>query len=131
MKKVLVTAIIIVMPSIAYTMDDKFYDIPPASPFLYDRVQIFEDPQPGDGWYARALVRNVRGLYNDVEREHTTEGDVHIQYRTSQPSAVKDVNSADEACVVQLPEGVVAIPECVQPLEEETETIFLYKHLGF
>lgn len=128
------TSIFLIISAIhspAWAMDNFIFDLPPTSPHLLNRVHIFEDPKSNDGWYARAVVRNVRGTYNEVEIEPTSEGDVHIQYRTSPPATVGDADSADEACAVSVPEGVVAIPECVTIMEEETETIFLYKHLGY
>jgi hypothetical protein len=103
---------------------------PPPSPYLYDRVEIYEDPKPTDGWFARAVINNVRGSYNAVEVDTTSKGDVGIKYTTTTPSKVNDIDSADEACVEFLPEGVVAIPQCVLIMEEEKETIFLYEYLG-
>lgn len=99
-------------------------------PIFKDRVKIYEDPSTNDGWFARAEIHNVRGMYNETETDPTSLGDIQIQYVTSRPSQVNDINSADSACVVSLPEGVVAIPECVSILEQETENIYLYKYLG-
>ena len=123
-------AIATLLAGLIAVADAETVDMLAVSPYLYDRVQVVEDPTPKDAWYARAVVRNVLGLHNETEREPTSLGDVHINYRTSRPSALKDKNSADEACVVLLPVGVIAIPECVSVLEEETETIYLYRYLG-
>lgn len=130
MKKLLIPLLLLGLP--AYAMDDNplNFDVAPTSPFIYDRVEVFEDPSSTDDWFARAVVRNVRGSYNEVEVESTPKGDVGIRYTTTQPSKVGDPNSADEACVDFLPDGVVAIPRCVTIMEEETETIFLYEYLG-
>lgn len=125
------TLVVLMTSSLAYAADPGAFEVPGPNPLLYDRVEIFEDPQkPKDSWFARAVVTNVTGLYNEVETENTSRGLVAIQYETSIPNKANDPNSADTACVVSLPDGVIAIPECVDILEEETETIFLYDYLG-
>jgi hypothetical protein len=120
--------IILVCASTAASAADLFESA--TSDHLYDRVQIYEDPGTNDSWFARAEVTNVLGVYDNTETELTSEGAVSIQYTTTLPSARKDINSADEACVVGLPDGIIAIPECVSVLEQEKENIYLYKYLG-
>jgi hypothetical protein len=116
-------------PSVVFA-EPGFNTIPDIDVNLYDRVTIVEDPTPGDVWYARAVIKNVRGMYNKVEIDSTSLGAVGIEYKTTQPSQPNDMNSADSACVVTLPDGVAAIPQCVTILEQETETIFLYEYIG-
>jgi hypothetical protein len=126
----MLSVVLVLCASASAAMDNNVFIEPPTSPYLYDRVEIFEDPEPQDGWYARAVVRNVRGSYNETETESTSLGSVGVEYKTTKPSLVNDPDSADSACVVFLPEGVVAIPECVTILEEDSKTIYLYKYNG-
>lgn len=97
---------------------------------LFDRVEIFEDPTSLDSWYARAVITNVRGSYNAIEKDETSLGTVGIKYVTTVSAKLNDPDSADIACVVELPDNVIAIPECVSILEEDEETIYLYEYLG-
>ena len=95
-----------------------------------DRVTVLHDPQPGEAWYARMQVENKRGVYNVTKAYPTEHGPVTLRYRTSAPSTPGDPNSADEVCVMDLPEGVSADPICMDVLEQETGTVFLYVWMG-
>jgi hypothetical protein len=131
MRAIIVFALSTIMTtSQVYSYDAGSVEFFTPNPALYDRVKIFEDPTPNDAWYARAVISNVRGMYNETETDSTELGNVHIRYITSPPSDVGDPDSADEACVVGLPDNVFAIPECVVIMEEETETIYLYEYFG-
>jgi hypothetical protein len=95
-----------------------------------DRVTVLHDPQPGEAWYARMQVENKRGVYNVTKAYPTEHGPVTLRYRTTAPSTPGDPYSADEVCVMDLPEGVSADPICQDVMEEETGTVFLYVWLG-
>ena len=107
-----------------------------ASPAMADeyaqppRVTIYHDPPPGAAWYARAVVENRIGMYNRATTHETAHGPVTVQYWTTIPSAVGDPSSADRACVVSLPPGVVAVPECVEIMETESGEMFLLRYIG-
>ncbi len=111
---------------------NSLWDVPSYIPHpkAFDRVEIFEDSGPEDAWYARAVILNIRGSYNAVETDLTSKGEVGIRYVTTPSSKLNDEDSADEACVVYLPDNVIAIPECVSILEEDEETIYLYEYFG-
>ena len=93
-----------------------------------DRVTII--PTDGPDHYAVALIENRRGLYHRTETHDTAHGPVSIEYTTTLPSTVGDPASADTACVVALPDGVVAVPMCVQIMEQETGQIWLIEFVG-
>lgn len=97
---------------------------------LPPRVSVHHDAPPGSAWYARATIENRRGLYNETTLHETDLGPVAVQYWTTLPSAKNDAASADRACVVATPPGIVAMPECVEVLEQETGEILLLKYLG-
>jgi hypothetical protein len=99
-------------------------------PMQPPRVTVHHDPSPGAAWYARVVVENRIGLYNRATEHQTAHGPVTVEYWTTLPSAVGDPGSADRACVVGLPPGVVAVPECVEILETERGEILLLKYLG-
>jgi hypothetical protein len=94
------------------------------------RVTVHHDPSPGAAWFARIVVENRIGVYNRATAHDTAHGPVTVEYWTTLPSAVGDPGSADRACVVSLPPGVVAVPECVEILETERGEILLLKYLG-
>lgn len=94
------------------------------------RVTAHHDPGPSDGWFARLVVTNLRGTWNRVETLDTSHGPVAVRYTTTPPSKVGDPASADHACVVALPDGVVAVPECMDVMEQETGEILLYEFVG-
>ena len=94
------------------------------------RVTVHHDPSPGAAWYARVVLENRIGLYNRATVHDTAHGSVTVEYWTTLPSAVGDPGSADLACVVSLPPGVVAVPECVEILETERGEMFLLRYLG-
>jgi hypothetical protein len=95
-----------------------------------NRVEIFEDPGPGDSWYARAVIHNISGVYNGEEVDNTSHGPLQMRYETTTPNTVGDPASADNACIVFLPDGVSASAMCVTIMEQETETIYLYEYIG-
>jgi hypothetical protein len=94
------------------------------------RVTVHHDPSPGAAWYARVVVENRIGVYNRATTHDTAHGPVTVQYWTTAPHAIGDPGSADRACVVSLPPGVVAVPECVEILETERGEMFLLRYLG-
>jgi hypothetical protein len=75
-------------------------------------------------------VKNYIGTYNETETILTEHGDVLVEYLTTKPHARNDPASADTACVVSIPDGVIANPVCVDILEMETESIYLFQYLG-
>jgi hypothetical protein len=100
-------------------------------PFVPEpRGRLVENTDPNATWFARIAVHNMRGTYNEVETHLTAHGDVLLEYLTTSPSTVGDPLSADSACVVQLPEGVIAQPPCVTIMEQEEESIFLLLFIG-
>lgn len=109
------------LPSVAYQPD----------PFVPEpRGTLYADAPAHDEWFARIEVHNRTGTYNEVETHPTVHGDVQMEYLTTPPSAVNDPNSADSACIVALPDGVVAYPMCLTIMEQTTDNIFLYRYLG-
>jgi hypothetical protein len=94
------------------------------------RVTVHHDPGPSAAWYARIVVENRIGVYNRATTHDTAHGPVTVEYWTTLPSAVGDPGSADRACVVAMPDDVVAVPECVEILETERGEMFLLKYLG-
>lgn len=101
-----------------------------AEEYLPPRVTVHHDPSPGAAWFARVVVENRIGLYNRATEHQTAHGPVTVEYWTTLPSAVGDPGSADRACVISLPPGVVAVPECVEILETERGEMFLLRYLG-
>ena len=97
---------------------------------LPDRVTVHHDPAPGDAWFARMVVQNLRGIYDRTTPYDTSHGPVTLRYVTTIPSKVGDPASADEVCVMDLPEGVAAVPICMDVMEEESGTVFLFEYLG-
>ena len=97
---------------------------------LPPRVTVHHDAPPGAAWFARVTIENRRGLYNETTTHDTAHGRVAVQYWTTLPSAVNDAASADRACVVATPPGIVALPECAEILEQETGEILLLRYLG-
>jgi len=95
-----------------------------------DRAAVHHDPGAGDGWYARVTVQNLRGVYNRTEHHETAHGPVALSYTTSLPSQVNDPASADTACIVDMPEGVAAHPQCIDIMELESGEILLFQYLG-
>jgi hypothetical protein len=95
-----------------------------------DRVTVHHDPAPGDAWFARMVIENRKGMYNRTTAYPTSHGDVTLEYVTTTPSKVGDPASADEVCVMDLPEGVAAFPICMDVMEEESGTVFLFEYLG-
>lgn len=93
-----------------------------------DRVTIV--PTDSLEHFAVAVIENRRGLYNAIETHDTPYGPVSIEYLTTNPSKVGDPASADDACVVSLPDGVVAVPMCVTIMEQEHGEIRLMLFLG-
>jgi hypothetical protein len=53
-----------------------------------------------------------------------------MEYVTTRPNLVGDPNSADSACIVALPDGVIADPVCLTIMEQTTESIFLFRYIG-
>lgn len=98
--------------------------LPPA------RVTVHHDPSPGAAWYARIVIENRIGMYNRATVHDTAHGPVTVGYWTTLPSAIGDPGSADRACVVAMPDGVVAVPECIEILEAERGEMFLLKYIG-
>jgi hypothetical protein len=94
------------------------------------RCQLVEDAPAGASWFARVEVKNFVGKYNATETVPTEHGDVLVEYMTTLPYAKNDPGSADTACVVSLPDGIIANPACVDILETETESIYLFQFLG-
>lgn len=94
------------------------------------RGVLIENTNPADAWFARIEVHNRTGTYNKVETHPTAYGDVLMEYLTTRPSMVGDPASADSACVVALPDGVIAQPPCLTIMEQETESIFLLLFTG-
>lgn len=97
---------------------------------LQTRVTVHHDPAPGDDWFARLVIINRIGLYNETELLGTDHGAVAVTYTTTIPASLNDPESADQACVTDLPPGVVARPDCVTMLEATTGTIFLIRYIG-
>lgn len=103
---------------------------PPSAPSSYDRVVIIEDPSPRDNWFARAEIHNLFGVYDEDEVDMTSHGQVVIHYETNGGHEPGNASTADEACVVSLPDGVTAHPLCVSILDGEIGNIYLYEYLG-
>lgn len=95
-----------------------------------DRVTVDHNPPPGAAWFARVQIDNRIGTYNRVTTHDTAHGPVSVQYWTTPPHALHDPASADRACVLSLPPGVVAMPECVEILEQQRGEILLLRYLG-
>ena len=106
-----------------------------ASPALADewttppRFTITPAP-PGLAHYATVDVINRIGTYNETVTLPTQHGPVSLQYTTTMPSRLNDPASADHACAVALPPGVVAVPECIDVMEEERGEMLLMLYLG-
>lgn len=92
-----------------------------AAPAHADRITM--EPGTTPEVFAVAIIHNRIGTYNKAEVEATEHGDVVIEYTTTQPHALNDPASADRACVIAMPDGVVAVPMCVDVLEQETGRI--------
>lgn len=95
-----------------------------------ERVTVHHDPSPGAAWFARVVIENRIGMYNRATVHDTAHGPVTVEYWTTLPSAVGDPGSADRACIVAMPDGVVAVPECIEIMETESGEMFLLKYLG-
>ena len=95
-----------------------------------DRVSIHHDAGPNDAWYARAEIRNLFGRYDLTRIYATAHGPVSISYATTTPSAANDPASADRSCVTELPDGVAASPMCIDILERESGSIYLFVYIG-
>jgi hypothetical protein len=94
-----------------------------AAPAWAERTTL--TPVDAADHFAVIEVRNIFGLYHGVETHETQHGPVSVEYKTTVAHAVNDPASADTACVVALPDGVVAVPMCVDVLEQETGRIAL------
>ena len=94
------------------------------------RMTLHADPPPGAAWFARIIVQNRIGTYNSVETLATAHGSVSLEYTTTPPHRLNDPASADRVCVVALPPGVVAVPECLDVMEQESGTVLLMKWIG-
>lgn len=95
-----------------------------------DRVSVHHDAPPGAAWYARLRIENRIGVYNRTTTHATAQGPVSVQYWTTLPSVIGDPASADRACVVSTPPGVIASPDCVEILETDAGEIRLLKYIG-
>lgn len=100
-----------------------------ALPAFAERVTIIPTPDSA-AHYALIEVQNRIGTYNETREYQTQHGPVSISYTTTRPSMRNDPASADTACVVALPDGVVAVPQCVDVLELETGQIALMLYEG-
>lgn len=94
------------------------------------RMTIHADPPPGAVWFARVVIQNRIGTYNRVETLDTAHGPVALEYTTTPPHRLNDPASADRVCVVALPDGVQAVPECLDVMEQESGTVLLMKWIG-
>lgn len=94
------------------------------------RMSLHADPPPGAAWFARVVIQNRIGTYNRVETLSTEHGPVALEYTTTPPSRRNDTASADRVCVVALPDGVMAVPECLDVMEQESGELFLVKWIG-
>jgi hypothetical protein len=101
-----------------------------ALPADAERVTVHHDPAPGAAWYARLEVRNRIGTYNDTETLDTSHGPVSVRYTTTPCSKVGDPACADTACVVAVPAGVVAVPECIDVMETKSGEVLLMEWIG-
>lgn len=95
-----------------------------------DRVTVHHDAPPGAAHYARLVIKNRIGTYNQIETQGTAKGPVSVEYVTTPPSRVGDPGSADHACVVALPDGVIAVPPCIDIMEMESGEILLQEWIG-
>lgn len=99
-------------------------------PHIYDRVIVVPNESNNEAWFAVLEISNITGRYNKIDTEATEHGDVQVEYKTSEPNKMNDIASADRACIVSLPDGVAALPMCVDILEQEMEKIFLFHYVG-
>ena len=101
-----------------------------ATPLHAERVTAHHDAPPGAAWFARRVIDNQNGVYHATETLDTAHGPVSVRYSTTIANKRNDPASADSACVVALPDGVVAVPECLDVMEQETGQIFLMQWNG-
>lgn len=100
--------------------------------FAGERVTIHADPTPADGWFARIEVVNIKNTINRTYTFDTEHGPVTVKYRTipNAPCPPWTWECADEITVVDLPDGVVAVPMAMLLLEDATEQILLFEYIG-
>jgi hypothetical protein len=94
------------------------------------RMTVHHDAPPGAGWFARVVIENRIGTYNATEVLETAHGPVGIEYTTTPPFKVGDPASADRVCAVSLPPGVLAVPECLDVMEQDRGEMLLLKWIG-
>ena len=97
---------------------------------MAERVTVHHDAPPGASHYARLVILNISGVYNQTETLATAHGPVSVEYVTTLPNKVNDPASADHACVVALPDGVIAVPECIDVMEQDRGEILLMEWVG-
>lgn len=104
-----------------------------------ETFDVYHDPAPGDGWYARVVIYNPVGSGTNTYTVETDLGPVVIQYFTLLNEPCNEIlhdrpapksACADEIYIRSVPDGVV--PSVWQALVHENgeATVFLSKWLG-
>jgi hypothetical protein len=75
-------------------------------------------------------VYNGFGLLNSDITIHTPHGPVVLRYTTTIASQPGDTTSADRAQIMDLPEGLAAVPMELEILETQTGRICLVRYIG-
>jgi hypothetical protein len=98
------------------------------------RVELFEDPAPGDGWFARIVIYN--GDMSGVNRHvlETSKGSVIVGYISSPNDCgaerIRDLACADDWFLKDWPDGVIASEWEGTVREYDEQVIYLYVDMG-
>ena len=101
-----------------------------AGPALADStLTLHHDPGPADGWFARIDVYNEPGSSTFTRTLDSEHGPVTVQYDTKAGTSAAMADS-DAVMVLDLPQGIVAVPRVIQATEGQFSQIYLFKYVG-